>query len=143
MLTVTIYLSVVGLGLLALPREAIAAIATPKQTPVQTVSGILGAVDGGAQSQGWFLNAKLASPMIVNMGALNLTWIAQNSATNTTNVLGVKLGVMNTTVNLICDGKKNVVLQLDTQSGDYSAKISRIGAQSDTLAARIEYTCGG
>lgn len=139
---VAVWLSSTGLGLLALPQQAVAAFATAT-TPVQTVSGLLGAVDGGAQAQGWYLKGKLAAPMVVNLGALNLTWARSGTGDGAAHFLGVKLGVLNTTVPMICDGQPHTVLQLDAQSGDYALKLSRVGGQSDTLAARVEYTCRG
>lgn len=140
---VDVYLSSVGLGFLALPREAMAAVAAaPTQTPVQTVSGILGAVDGGAGAQGWRMTGMLAAPMVVNIGALNLTWARQSlGGDKTADYLGVKLGVLNTSIPMICDGRRQVALQLDSRAGDYSARLSRIGAQTDTVAVRLEYTC--
>lgn len=137
---VQVYLSSTGLGLLALPREVIATVATAAtRTPQQTVTGILGAVDGGAESQGWYMSAALAAPAVVNLGALNLTWQRNPSGGD---LLGVRLGVLNTTVPVVCDGLPHVVLQLDTQLGDYSAKLSRIGGTSASTSARVEYVCG-
>lgn len=142
---VQVYLSTTGLGLLALPKQVIAAVATPSLKPQQTVAGILGAVDGGAEAQGWYMRASMAAPMVVNLGALNLTWqrgsgsgAAPGSAGD---LLGVRLGVLNTTLPLTCDGTRRVVLQLDSQVGDYSAKLSRVGGTTDTTAARVEYVC--
>lgn len=150
--TVQVYLSSTGLGLLALPKQVVASFAAPADPAnlarpgaavTQTVSGILGAVDGGAASTGWFMRGFLAAPSVVNLGALNLTW--QTSSPSTTapgaDLLGVRLGVLNTTVPMTCDGLPHVVLQLDSMTGDYSARLSRIGAQSDVLAARVEYIC--
>lgn len=137
MVEVVVYLSMTGLGLLALPQQVVAAVATPTASPVQTVAGILGAVDGGATSNGWTMVGKLAAPMVVNLGALNLTW--QKSADK--DLLGVRLGVLNTTVPMTCDGVTRVVLQLDSRSGAYSAKLSQLGGQTDTVAARVEYRC--
>lgn len=140
--SVVVYLSSVGLGLLALPLQVVQTFATAGTvSPMQTVNGITGAVDGGAQSQGWYMQGMLAAPMVVNLGALNLTWAKSTSANGSADLLGVKLGVLNTTVPMVCDGTKRVVLQLDSQAGNYSAKLSKIGAQSDTIAARVEYTC--
>lgn len=141
--TVQVYLSTTGLGLLALPRQVIAAVATPTAVlnPQQTVAGLLGAVDGGAQAQGWYMRAAMAAPMVVNLGALNLTWQRSASTTGTVDLLGVRLGVLNTTVPLACDGLPHVVLQLDSQAGDYSAQLSRLGGSSSNAAARVEYVC--
>lgn len=141
MVEVVVYLSMTGLGLLALPQQVVAAVATPTASPVQTVAGILGAVDGGATSQGWTMRGMLAAPMTVNLGALNLTWLQQISGEKTSNLLGVKLGVMNTTAPMTCDGKNHVILQLDSRAGSYSARLSAVGGQTDTTAARIEYRC--
>lgn len=138
---VVVYLSSTGLGLLALPLQAVAAFTAPNVlNPMQTVNAITGAVDGGAQSQGWYMQGMLAAPMVVNIGALNLTW-TKGGGSVAGDLLGVRLGVLNTTVPMNCDGVKHTVLQLDSQAGNYSAKLSRIGAQSDTVAARVEYTC--
>lgn len=136
--TVQVYLSSTGLGLLALPRQVVATLATAASTaPQQTVAGLLGAVDAGAGSQGWYMRGYMAAPSVVNLGALNLTWSKSNAA----DLLGVRLGVLNSTVSIACDGVPHVVLQLDSVAGDYSARLSRIGAQSDVSAARVEYVC--
>lgn len=135
-----VYLSTAGLGLLVLPREAVAAFAIPAKTPVQTVSGILGAVDGGAESQGWYLRGMMAAPMVVNLGALNLQWVRASGSADE-HLLGIRLGVLNTTVPMVCDGVRHVVLQLDSSALSGTAKLSALGAQRDTVAARVEYTC--
>lgn len=136
--TVQVYLSSTGLGLLALPRQVVATLATAgAATPQQTVAGLLGSVDAGAGSQGWYMRGYLASPSVVNLGALNLTWQSGQGA----DYLGVRLGVLNTTVPILCDSQPHVVLQLDSVAGDYSARLSRVGAQSDVSAARVEYLC--
>lgn len=136
MLSVVVYLTTVGLGLVALPQQAIAAIARPNLNPAQTALGVLGAVDGGAQAQGYYLTAKLAVPMVVNLGNLNTSWVKNGEQ----NYLGVRLGALNTTAPISCPGS-GTVLQFDAQIGDYSAKLSRIGGDSSTVAARIEYVC--
>lgn len=141
---VQVYLSQTGLGLLALPKVAVAAVATASlDRPQQTVAGLLNSVDGGATSQGWYMRAALAAPSVVNLGALNLTWQRSGgSATSpAADLLGVRLGVLNTTVPMVCDGQARVVLQLDTQTGDYGAALSKIGGVSNTAAARVEYIC--
>lgn len=146
--TVKVWLSQAGLGLLVLPRQAVAAVASPvslgQSGPQMTIAGLLGAVDGGASSQGWRMDAYMAGPMVVNLGPLNLTYQAARPGVTTGGdqaLLGVRLGVMNTTVPMICDGVDHTVLQLDSRAGDYSLAVSRIGVQSDTLAARIDYRC--
>jgi hypothetical protein len=136
-LSVLTYISAISLGLLVLPREAFAAFTSPAKTAISGGTGLLNAVDGGAGSTGWYMKAQLAAPSVVNLGALNLTW--QHSQQG--DFLGVKLGALNTSAPITCDGQSHVVLQLDMQSGDYSARISRIGGQSDTSAVRVEYTC--
>lgn len=138
MLTVTVWLSAVGLGLVALPREVASALLVPGN-PVERIGRVAGAVDAGAQSQGWWMSTKLASPGTVNLGNLSIMWQRQKSG----DLLGVRLGVLNTTLPIECDGQTHVVLQMDSIVGDYSAKISRIGGTSAAQAARIEYTCGG
>lgn len=136
MLSVTVYLSAVGLGLVALPREVANAVLLPGN-PAQRIARATGAVDAGIGSQGWWMQTRLAAPGTVNLGNITLIWQKQNE----NNVLGVRLGVLNTTLPITCDGTSHVVLQMDSLVGDYSAKLSRIGATSDAAAARIEYTC--
>ena len=136
MLTIITYVSALSLGLLGLPREAIAAFASPAP-----VANLAKSVDVGAGSQGWYMRATLASPSVVNLGALNLTWQSGAGNGGRSDALGVRLGALNTTAPLKCDGLPHVVLQLDMQSGDYSARISKIAAVSETSAARVEYTC--
>ena len=141
---VQVYLSQTGLGLLALPKVALAAVATSSiERPQQTVAGLLNSVDGGATSQGWYMRAALAAPSVVNLGALNLTWQRSGgSATSpAADLLGVRLGVLNTTVPMVCDGLPRVVLQLDTQTGDYGLGLSKVGGLSNAAAARVEYIC--
>lgn len=138
MLSVLVYLSTVGIGLVALPAAAIQAIARPAASPVQTAAAVLGAVDGGVGTQGYYLSAKLAAPSVVNLGNLNLSWIDQGAGKG--QYLGVKLGTLNTTAPINCPGS-GVLLQLDAQVGDYSARLSRLGGDSSTVAARVEYTC--
>lgn len=135
-LHVVVYLSSVGLGLVALPQQAILAISKPSLNPAQTALGVLGAVDGGAASTGYYIQSTMAAPMVVNLGNLNTSWVVSGSQ----NYLGIKLGVLNTTAPINCPGS-GTVLQFDAQIGDYSAKLSRIGGDSSTVAARIEYTC--
>lgn len=138
-LTLTVYLSSVGLGLVALPQQAIAAIATPGLAPGQTAAKVLGAVDGGAGTTGYYLRTMMAAPSVVNLGNLNVTW--QQREQVGPGIVGVRLGALNTTAPINCPGS-GVLLQLDAQIGDYSAKLSRIGGTSDTIATRVEYTCG-
>lgn len=135
-LHVVVYLSNVGLGLVALPVQAITAIANPAQTVAGRAAALVGAVDGGASSQGYYLQATMAAPMVVNLGNLNTSWVKNNNQ----DYLGVRLGALNTTAPINCPGA-GTVLQFDAQIGDYSAKLSRIGGDSATVAARIEYTC--
>lgn len=138
-LTLTMYLSQVGMGLVALPQQAIAAIATPGLAPGQTAARLLASVDGGAASQGYYLKAMMAAPSVLNLGNLNVTW--QQRDQSGAGLVGVRLGSLNTTAPINCPGS-GVLLQLDAQMGDYSAKLSRVGGSSDTIATRLEYTCG-
>lgn len=147
--TVQVYLSSNGLGLLALPKQAVASVASAFASPAnvasgaavgQSVAGLLGAVDGGAASSGWFMRGFLAAPSVVNLGALNLTWQGATGAAGS-DLLGVRLGVLNTTVPMLCDAQPHVVLQLDSLAGDYAAQLSKLGGRSDVLAARVEYVC--
>ncbi len=135
MLSLTVYLSSVGLGLMALPVEVANALLIPGN-PAQRIATATKAVDIGAGSQGWWMNLQLAAPGVVNLGAMSVIW-----QKTTTDTIGVRLGVLNTTVALVCDGKPRVVLQMDSLIGDYSARISKIGGSSSTSAARVEYTC--
>lgn len=136
MLTVTVWLSATGLGLVALPREVASAFLVPGN-PAERIARVAGAVDVGAESQGWWLDLKLAAPGVVNLGNMTVIWVKQSGGST----VGVKLGVLNTTLPIECDGKPHVVLQMDSQVGDYAAKLSRIGGSSNNQAARIEYTC--
>lgn len=128
------YLSAVGAGLIVLPTEAIRAFA---------VAGVPGAVaagvDGGVASQGYFLTAKLAVPTSVSIGALNVTW-SGDAKNNSGHYVSLRVGGLSTQMPINCPGK-GVLLQLDAQVGDYAAKISNVRAQSDTVAARVEYNC--
>lgn len=137
-ITVEVYLSSVGAGLLAMPREVLAAMKTANPALA------LNSLDAGAGSHGWYLRGYMASPSVVNLGAMNLSWVRGGfgGQSAVSDVIGVKLGTLNASAPLVCDGTRRVVLQLDAQGGDYSARLSRLGAQSDTTAARIEYTCG-
>lgn len=135
-LSVEVWLSAVGLGLVALPREVASALLVPGN-PAERIGKVVGAVDAGAASQGWWMRTQLASPGTVNLGNITVIW---NKA-NGTNLVGVRLGVLNTTLPIICDGFPHTVLQMDSVVGDYSAKLSKIGAQSDAQAARVSYTC--
>ena len=128
MIEITVWLSAVGLGLMALPREVAAAVMVPGN-PAERIARVAGSVDAGAESQGWWMNLKLASPGVVNLGAMSVIW------QDKTNVLGVKLGVLNSSVPMNCDGRVHVLLQMDSQIGDYAAKISRLG-MSSTSACR-------
>lgn len=127
----TVWLSQVGLGLLAVPLE----ILRPAPNPV----GIINGVQGGAQSQGWYMQLRLGGPGVVNLGNLNATW--RRGAPGEPDLLGVRVGNLNTTVPLECPGS-GVLIQLDAQAGDYGIGTSRVGGQSDTVAARIDYRCG-
>lgn len=133
-LTVLVYLSGVGVGFSVLPVQAVQALVA--QNPVRA----LGAVDGGATAQGYYLKAALASPSVVNLGALNVSWQGGRDGGNW---LGVKLGQLNTTVPITCppEGASGVALQLDAQLGDNAAQLSRIAYNSSTVAARIEWSC--
>jgi len=133
MLELTVYLSAVGLGLMALPREVANVLLIPGD-PAQRIARATGAVDAGAASENWWLNLRLAAPGVVNLGAMSVIWTKSGD-------LGVKLGVLNTTLPLVCDNSPRVVLQMDSLTGDYAAKISRVGASSSANAARIEYRC--
>lgn len=135
-ITATVWLSSVGLGLVALPREVASAVLL-SGNPAQRIGKVLGSVDGGAESQGWWMRTSMAAPGTVNLGNLSFQW----QRTATINLLGVRLGVLNTTLPVICDGQPRVVLQMDSQVGDYAAKISRVGGSSSSSAARVEYTC--
>lgn len=132
-LTLTVYLSAVGLGLMALPREVANAFLLPGN-PAQRIAKVTGAVDGGVASEGWWMNLQLAAPGVVNLGAMSVIWDKSNS-------IGIRLGVLNTTAPLLCDGTSHVLLQMDSLVGDYSARISKLGAQSNAQAARVEYVC--
>lgn len=138
-LVLTVYLSSVGVGLVALPQQAIAAIATPGLAPAQIAAKVVGSVDGGAGTSGYYLRTMMAAPSVVNLGNLNVTW--QQREQTGPGIVGVRLGALNTTAPINCPGS-GVLLQLDAQVGDYAAKLSRIGGTSDTIATRVEYTCG-
>ncbi|WP_345458058.1 hypothetical protein, partial [Deinococcus aluminii] len=129
----------VGMGLVMLPQQAVAAIATPGLAPGAAVARVVSSIDGGAQSQGYYLRAVMAAPSVMNLGNLNVTW--QQRDQSGAGLVGVKLGALNTTAPINCPGS-GVLLQLDAQVGDYSAKFSRLGGASDTIATRVEYTCG-
>lgn len=131
-LTVMVWLSSAGAGLTLLPQAAFAGF--QKVGP----AGVLQALDGGVQTQGYYLQATLAAPAVVNVGGVNFSWIANKDGPN---YLGVRLGSLNTTVPINCPGS-GVALQLDAQAGDYSAKLSKIGGSSDTIAVRVQYECG-
>lgn len=146
MLTVTVWLSSVGVGLLALPPAVLSAL-KPAPLPVQ-VGSLLQAVDAGQQSQGYYVVARLSAPMVVNLGGLNVSWLKNSvvSAVETEKSLtyqhyvGVRLGTLNTTVPINCPGS-GTVLQVDALVGDYALKLSKIGGTSDALATRIDYDC--
>lgn len=133
MLTLTVYLSTVGLGLMALPRQVADAVLLPGN-PAQRIAKATNAVDGGAESGNWWFRLDLASPGVVNLGAMSVIWDKSNN-------LGVKLGVLNTTAPITCDGQTRVLLQMDSQIGDYAVKLSRVGGMASTSAARVEYRC--
>lgn len=154
--TVDVYLSDAGVGLLALPQQAVQAFADPVRAaanPIQTVAGVVGSVQGGANSMGWRMTGYLAGPSVVNLGALNLTWqsaaysgrslspVGQAVGQQQPDYLGVKLGVLNTTAPILCDGVRRVLLQLDSGTMTRDVTLSRLGSSTAQMAARVEYVC--
>ena len=152
--TVDVYLSDAGIGLLALPQQAVQVFADPVRAaanPVQTVAGVVGSVQGGANSMGWRMTGYLAGPSVVNLGALNLTWqsstyvgrslSAVGQQPQQPDYLGVKVGVLNTTAPIVCDGVRHVLLQLDSGTMTRDVTLSRLGSSTAQMAARVEYIC--
>lgn len=133
-LVITLWLSSVGLGLFGIPSALLLPAGVVATDPTRIINPA-----SGASSQNYRVDLKMASYGVLNMGQIRVIY---NPAGDKAAQLGLQVGQLNTTANIVCPGR-GVLLQLDAQAGDYAAQLNRLGGSSDTLAARVEYQCGG
>lgn len=141
-LHVTADLDVSGLGLLALPVQAVTSVGDMSVRGVtgQNLAGLVGSLPAsGYEGTVWRLDAELAAYGVVNIGALSVVWREQGA--DRPSVIGLKLGVLNTSVPAVCDGTEHVALKLRSISEQRALSLAKVGALNDTTSVLIKYRC--